>query len=200
MTRKAKDRPPKLDAPKPSLRPRTLASEEAGLWADATRAARPLPRARVAPHLPKPNLKITSGPLLPKSAPSTPRGKGDPASATLDRTWDRKTALGEVLPDMVLDLHGHSLAQAHQLLIRGLHRAVARRARVLLVITGKGARPDPRPLPPDSYRGVLRDALPQWLAGEDLRGHIAATRPAHLRHGGEGATYVILRRARDHPA
>jgi DNA-nicking Smr family endonuclease len=197
MTRKAKDRPPKLDAPMPSLRPRTLAPEEAGLWAQVASVARPLQQDRVAPHLPKPKISITSAASLPKAL-AAPTGRArDPATATLDRTWDRKTALGEVLPDMVLDLHGHSLAQAHQLLIRGLHRAVARRARLLLVITGKGARPDPRPLPPDSYRGVLRDALPQWLAGDDLRGHIAATRPAHIRHGGEGATYVILRRARD---
>ncbi len=198
MTRKSKDRPPKLDAPKPSLRPRGLAPDEAGLWEMVAKAARPLKQDRAPPHLPKPSFKIASGPSLPKTLPALSPGRADPAKATLDRTWDRKTALGEVLPDMVIDLHGHSLAQAHSLLIRGLHRAVARRARVLLVITGKGARPDPRPLPPDSYRGVLRDALPQWLAGDELRGHIAATRPAHIRHGGEGATYVILRRDRDH--
>jgi DNA-nicking Smr family endonuclease len=197
MTRKAKDRPPKLDAPVQSLKPRALAAEEFGLWAAVAGAARPLVRTRAAPHLPKPQIKVTATPALPRLVSAVPRGGLDPAKATLDRTWDRKTALGEVLPDMVVDLHGHSLAQAHQLLIRGLHKAVTRRARLLLVITGKGARPDPRPLPPDSYRGVLRDALPQWLASDDLRGHIAATRPAHVRHGGEGATYVILRRARD---
>jgi DNA-nicking Smr family endonuclease len=198
MTRKAKERPPKLDAPAPSLKPRALGVQEAELWARLTAQTKALPQKITTPHLPK--LKLRVPPAL--HAPSVPRVSAarnvDLASASLDRTWDRKTALGEVQPDMVVDLHGHSLAQAHQLLIRALHKAVTRRARILLVITGKGAKPDPVPLPPGSYRGVLRDALPQWLARDDLRGHIAATRPAHIRHGGAGATYVILKRAREH--
>jgi DNA-nicking Smr family endonuclease len=197
MTRKAKDRPPKLDAPKPTLKPRTLAPNEAGLWLQVTDAAKPLVVNRVAPHQPKPKIQLRLQPTLPSLAGFKPRTDSDLAHATLDRGWDRKTSLGEVQPDLIVDLHGHSIAQAHQMLIKALHRAVARRARVLLVITGKGARPNPRPLPPDSYRGVLRDALPNWLAADDLRAHIAATRPAHIRHGGEGATYVILRRARE---
>jgi DNA-nicking Smr family endonuclease len=197
MTRKAKDRPAKLDAPKPTLKPRTLAPEESGLWSQVTGTAKPLTVNRAAPHQPKPKIHIQSQVALPRPGGLKPRTDSDLARATLDRTWDRKAALGEVLPDLIVDLHGHSVAQAHQMLIRGLHRAVARRARVLLVITGKGARPDPRPLPPDSYRGILRDALPTWLAADELRAHIAATRPAHIRHGGDGATYVILRRARE---
>jgi DNA-nicking Smr family endonuclease len=198
MTRKSKARPPKLDAPRATLKPRGLAPDEAGLWGQVAITANRLMSDVVAPHQPKPQIKIKAAPSLPQMMGSKPRALADLNGATLDRTWDRKVATGEVAPDMVVDLHGSSLPQAHQLLVRSLHRAVARRARVLLVITGKGARPDPRPLPPDSYRGVLRDALPCWLAADELRAHRAATRPAHIRHGGEGATYVILRRAREH--
>jgi DNA-nicking Smr family endonuclease len=197
MTRKAKDRPPKLDAPKPSLKPRSLGVKEAGLWAQVAGTAKKLERNIAAPHLAKTKISIAPVLSLPAAPPSSARECADLASASLDRTWDRKARLGEIAPDMIIDLHGHSITQAHQLLVRGLHKAVARRARVLLIITGKGARPDPRPLPPDSYRGVLRDALPLWLASDELRAHIAATRPAHLRHGGTGATYVILRRTRE---
>jgi DNA-nicking Smr family endonuclease len=198
MTRKAKARPPKLDAPRTSLKPRVLANDEAGLWGQVASTAKPLKINLAAPHQPKPKIKIHSSQPIPRLMEAKPRTAADLSTATLDRTWDRKAAMGEVLPDMIVDLHGSSLPQAHILLVHALHRAVARRARVLLVITGKGARPDPRPLPPDSYRGVLRDALPTWLAADELRAHIAATRPAHIRHGGEGATYVILRRAREH--
>jgi DNA-nicking Smr family endonuclease len=197
MTRKAKARPPKLDAPRASLKPRGLAPEEAGLWGQVAVTAKPLRINRAAPHLPKLKIQIQTSPTLPQQ-PGMKARSGDLSAATLDRNWDRKVTLGDVLPDLIVDLHGHSLPQAHQMLVRALHRAVARRARVLLVITGKGARPDPRPLPPDSYRGVLRDALPNWLSADELRAHIAATRPAHIRHGGDGATYVILRRAREH--
>jgi DNA-nicking Smr family endonuclease len=198
MTRKAKARPPKLDAPRPGLKPRALASDEAGLWGQVAVTANRLMSDVVAPHQPKLKIKIQSSHIIAPLPPAKARSATDLNRATLDRTWDRKVALGEVLPDMIIDLHGFSLPQAHQSLVRALHRAVARRARVLLVITGKGARPDPRPLPPDSYRGVLRDALPNWLAADELCAHIAATRPAHIRHGGEGATYVVLRRAREH--
>jgi DNA-nicking Smr family endonuclease len=198
MTRKARARPPKLDAPRASLKPRGLAADEAGLWGQVAVTANRLMSDVVVPHQPKPKIKIQAAPPLPRLMKTKPGTAADLSAATLDRTWDRKVAMGEVLPDMIVDLHGSSLPQAHILLVRALHRAVARRARVLLVITGKGARPDPRPLPPDSYRGVLRDALPAWLAADELRAHIAATRPAHIRHGGEGATYVILRREREH--
>jgi DNA-nicking Smr family endonuclease len=197
MTRKAKARPPKLDAPRASLKPRALARDEAGLWGQVAITTKPLATNRAAPHLPKLKIRIQTSPALPQQLGMKAR-TGDLGAATLDRTWDRKVVLGDVLPDLIVDLHGSSLPQAHIMLVRALHRAVARRARVLLVITGKGARPDPRPLPPDSYRGVLRDALPNWLSADELRAHIAATRPAHIRHGGDGATYVILRRAREH--
>ncbi|WP_425459704.1 Smr/MutS family protein [Hankyongella ginsenosidimutans] len=45
--------------------------------------------------------------------------------------------------------------------------------------------------------GILRAALPQWLETPALRPFVAALRPAHPRHGGAGAWYVILRRVRE---
>ncbi|MDP9163724.1 MAG: Smr/MutS family protein, partial [Pseudomonadota bacterium] len=43
-------------------------------------------------------------------------------------------------------------------------------------------------------RGVIRASLRDWLQDSNLRPYIAALRPAHPRHGGGGAWYVILRR------
>ena len=59
--------------------------------------------------------------------------------------------------------------------------------RVILVVTGKG-RPD-RP-------ARIRAELMHWLERPDLRAHVASLRAAHPRHGGGGAFYVILRRAK----
>ena len=57
--------------------------------------------------------------------------------------------------------------------------------RLLLVITGKGRTDRP---------GRIRHELSHWLEHDNLRRHVAALRPASLRHGGAGAFYLILKR------
>jgi DNA-nicking Smr family endonuclease len=63
-------------------------------------------------------------------------------------------------------------------------------ARSVLIITGKGSRTD------ISERGILNRQVPLWLAQPDLRAYVTSFEPAHARHGGQGALYVRLRRAR----
>ena len=60
--------------------------------------------------------------------------------------------------------------------------------RAVLVITGKGALAD--------GGGVLRRNAPNWLMASPLAGRILTIQPAHTRHGGDGAVYVLLRRKR----
>jgi DNA-nicking Smr family endonuclease len=52
----------------------------------------------------------------------------------------------------------------------------------VLIITGKS--------------GVLRRQVPLWLALPDLRALIVGFESAAITHGGDGALYVRLRRAR----
>ena len=101
--------------------------------------------------------------------------------------WDRRVTKGRLLPDRVLDLHGFTRDRAHALLTEAIETAALHGLRVLLVVTGKGAR---------EGGGVLRAQLPHWLEAPALRPYIAALRPAHPRHGGGGAWYIVLRRAR----
>ena len=115
-------------------------------------------------------------------------------SNTLDGGWDKRIAKGALEPDFTIDLHGETLASAHVHLNRSLGSAIRAEARVVLLITGKAARENPR-MPPTS-RGVIRASVKDWLAASSHAGHIAAIRGAHPRHGGAGALYVILRRAR----
>ena len=56
--------------------------------------------------------------------------------------------------------------------------------RCVLVITGKGRL----------GTGVLRARFLDWLAGPDLRDLVSGYSAAHIRHGGDGAFYVMLRR------
>ena len=110
----------------------------------------------------------------------------------LDAGWDKKLARGLAAPDYTLDLHGHSLDAAYLRLDRGLAQALALGARMVLVITGR-----PRPAEAadrGNRRGAIRAKLLDWLAAGPYGASIAAVRPAHRRHGGPGAVYVILRR------
>lgn len=96
-----------------------------------------------------------------------------------------------VSPESAIDLHGHSLASAHDRLDRGLDDAVRRGDRVLLLVTGKPPRAESeRP----HARGAIRAAVGDWLAASRHADRIAAVRGAHPRHGGTGALYIILRR------
>ena len=74
-----------------------------------------------------------------------------------------------------------------------------RRCKLALVVTGKGARVAPdAPFDMElNYRsrGILKAVVPRWLREPTFAGIVAGTRPAHNRHGGEGALYVYLRKA-----
>jgi DNA-nicking Smr family endonuclease len=148
-------------------------------------------------YVPRAPDRADGGPAPPTGPPPPPLPPPPPsplAAATLDGVWDRRLAQGRVEPELVLDLHGHGEAAAHALVERRLAEAAARGLRVVLVVTGKGLRghaaPDPR------GRGLLRRRLPDWLELARTRPLVAAIRPAHPRHGGGGAFYVVLKRPR----
>ncbi|WP_428685582.1 Smr/MutS family protein [Sphingopyxis sp.] len=189
---------------------RRLAPEETALWKKVAATVAPIAK-RPAPDLePKSQPTVKPPRVTPRSSaapaatPRPPAALPPPrrtwASSTLDGHWDRRLRKGLVRPDMSIDLHGHSLASAQALLDDAIGRALLRGARVLLVVAGR-LRPgadrlplmhgDPRP------RGAIRASLPDWLSVSPYADQIVALRPAHISHGGGGAVYVILRRARE---
>jgi DNA-nicking Smr family endonuclease len=42
---------------------------------------------------------------------------------------------------------------------------------------------------------VLRRLVPQWLGQPELRSVVVSYTTSHIRHGGEGALYVHLRKS-----
>jgi DNA-nicking Smr family endonuclease len=108
------------------------------------------------------------------------------------RRWDGGCAQNSraVLRRSTLDLHGMTQADAHAALAHFLRGAQAQGARVVLVITGKGARADGEP----SERGILRRQVPHWLESAALRPLVIGFESAGRGHGGAGALYVRLRR------
>ncbi|MBW8753511.1 MAG: Smr/MutS family protein [Sphingomonadales bacterium] len=192
---------------------RKLTGEEAALWAKVARTVAPLadrpdpPRDGEGDHPqgpgappgaapnrgppPPPPLRAGSPPPRPgedllRRAPSRPLGHHG-----LDASWDHKLARGLVAPDFTLDLHGATLDAAHGRLEHGLTLALAQGARLVLLITGRDRPSDDR-----RSRGVIRRKFMDWLAIGPHASRIAAVRPAHPRHGGVGAVYIVLRRAR----
>jgi DNA-nicking Smr family endonuclease len=111
-----------------------------------------------------------------------------PALTSLVRKEKQQLARGRVTIDARIDLHGMTQAAAHGALRSFLHRSQANDAKFVLVITGKGA--------PHGERGVLRRQVPLWLGLPEFRRYVRGFDVAHTGHGGEGALYVRLRKAR----
>lgn len=181
--------------------PRGLTAEEAAAWAQVASTVKPLaPRKPVsgdaatavtaaAPAASPPAARPASRRPAPVPPPAPPAPSGH-----LDATWDRKLARGTLSPDYTLDLHGHTLDSAHGRLIDGVAQARAMGARVVLLITGK-----PRPVEAadrGARRGAIRAKVLDWLAASSHAPAIASIRGAHIRHGGEGALYLVLRKER----
>jgi DNA-nicking Smr family endonuclease len=180
---------------------RSLSREEAALWARLAGTVAPIKGRPNAQH---PNVGPGVGPVRivlrqpigPNPTPSLKsRGLEDLRSRpqTLDSNWDRKLAHGLITPDFTIDLHGHSLDAAHTRLDHGLALAAAQGARLVLLITGK-PRPGDGAAGRGDRRGAIRAKFADWLALGSHASRIAAIRPAHPRHGGAGAVYVVLRR------
>lgn len=187
--------------------PRGLTAEEAALWERLAATVEPLHgrrkpmAAKPAPEPPatmpkRPKERSPAPQQRPTAAPSPPERRAHPPldRQGLDSSWDRKLTRGIAAPDFTLDLHGASLDAAHARLDHGLIQAKAMGARVVLLVTGKprgGAAADR-----GDRRGAIRAKILDWLAVGPHGSDIAAIRPAHRRHGGEGALYLVLRRRR----
>jgi DNA-nicking Smr family endonuclease len=175
---------------------------DAELWARVARSARPLrkaatvapaaapkPRAKAAPKQSSPPAKA-SPKAVPKSAP-IPRGEA------LDRQTARQLARGRLAVEARLDLHGMRQRDAHAALRKFLKWAQRKEYRNVLIVTGKGTPADTsRPFYEADERGVLRQAVPHWLAAPDLDNVVVSYSEAPRRLGGEGALYVRLRKLR----
>lgn len=196
-----------------SRRPRHLSAEERDLWnliakrttpLDPDRPkkeppAKPVPPKRSKPPLRDPiphfgigakvdqSVKHNLAPSLTEQLRQTPVQMDSKSFARLKR--------GKLKPEGRIDLHGMTIEQAHPALVSFILSAYADQKRLVLVITGKGKdRDDGGPIP--TRLGVLRHQVPQWLRLPPLNHAILQVSEAHLRHGGQGAYYVYLRRHR----
>jgi DNA-nicking Smr family endonuclease len=190
---------PELIDPPPRRR-RMLSDEERALWETVAKQTKPLrkrsravkpvqeaatPAAAKAEHAqPLPSAKMVR--VAKPAPPPSP-----PPLAPLGRRERSKLSRGRHEIDARLDLHGMTQVRAHRVLADFLRRAHADGLTFVLVITGKG-----KTTGAESERGVLRRQVPQWLALPEFRTMVVGFEEAHIGHGGEGALYVRIRRAR----
>ena len=177
---------------------RRLSSDERVLWKGVTRSIAPLRKVSdtetdedvPAPAAPVPRPRAKSAPM-PATPTAPPKPATPPPLAALGRKTKKRIARGADAIDGRLDLHGMTQAEAHDALFGFLRAKQARGSKVVLVITGKGARSGD-----SGGRGVLNRMVPLWLRLPEFRGVILGFESAAARHGGEGALYVSLRKAR----
>lgn len=186
-------------SPRNPSRRRVLSRDERILWSAFTHAIAPLHQRPPTPPdeeaadsaMPPAPTKRAAKPPAPKpiAPPAVPPKSAELTPQPLGRRMRGRVARGKEAIDARLDLHGLTQSEAHATLLHFMRSASARGARLVLVITGKGRRHD-------GEGGVLRRQVPQWLRLPEFRAFVIGFEDAHLAHGGEGALYVRVRRAR----
>ncbi len=168
------------------MRRRKTTDEERALFAEAFKETRPL----------KPVAKPSSKkPTVVASAAAKKFTDG------VNGNTAERLRKGALEPDRRIDLHGKTEAAAHRALLSFLRGAQRSGAKLVLIITGKGAR-KPDPYEPfdleleSCARGVLKAMVPRWFREPEFAVLIADYRSAHIRHGGGGALYVYLKKKR----
>lgn len=184
-------------------RRRVVSAEERQLWRFVIRDAEPMP-GRAVPVVPPLAEAVAAAPVTDdaqakQSVPAPVPAKQPPAAAKppppllpgqihgVDRRTAERLRRGRLALDGRIDLHGMTQTEAHGALAAFVHRAWAEGRRCVLVITGKGQGGD----------GVLRRAVPRWLAEPALARMVLALQPAQPMHGGDGALYVLIKRRRE---
>lgn len=162
---------------------RQLKDEDRSIWRAAMRGVKPL---RVAPKTPEEPSAAHAVPSPVKFDWRRDDTKSSASPGTIDRRTLTRIKRGELAIEARLDLHGLTQEAAHRALARFIATSAGGGARLALVITGKGR----------GGEGILRAAVPRWLAEPALRARILAVTPAAANHGGSGALYVLLRRSR----
>ena len=98
----------------------------------------------------------------------------------------KKLRLGKVRISKSLDLHGFNVDQAGEALNQFIKQSSSDEKQCVLVIHGKGTQSI-------DGRAILKNMIAGWLQSDT---RVLAYSSAQPRHGGNGATYVLLKKKR----
>lgn len=166
---------------------RDLTGEEKRLWrrvAASVKTRKPRPaEPEEEPDEPLPTRNVTRA---ARAEPSPPKPAPRAAPPPQNRGGEKRVRRGKLEIGATLDLHGHTQVSGEAALQRFLRAAQARGETTVIVVTGMGR----------GGEGILKRRLPEWLAASAVRSLISGFAPAHRAHGGAGAFYVFIKRAR----
>lgn len=172
-----------------------LTPDDKRIWAKVAGTVTPRP-GRKPPSEDEPDQKVAKRKAIEPLKSKAPAMEASPVakakrSATpprpSERSGERRIRRGRVEIAGRLDLHGMTQDQARAALASFLARLAKNEGGCALVITGKGRI---------GGEGILRRRLPEWLAEPELAALSSGYAPAHIRHGGEGAWYVFVKKPR----
>jgi len=162
-----------------------VSSEDRALFLAAIEGTQPLTARDRIPVPPPPPSTIRVA-ELPQSVSLTVEGDGQRYAARapgVNRAQLHELRNGKVHVEETLDLHGDTVQRGIERLREFLATA-SRMRRCVLVIPGKGTHSD--------LGAPLREAVLSELLGS-CSGFVHALASAAPSHGGEGATYILLR-------
>ena len=85
--------------------------------------------------------------------------------------------------DAIVDLHGKTEVQAHQLIKNFIKNSYLNNFKSIIIITGKGT----------NNQGILKLKTPVWLKSEELSKFVVGFESMPHNKGGEGALFVKLK-------
>ena len=179
---------------------KTRSPNDDGLWKHVTEQVAPL-KGRETLYVDRPK-EVAEPATSPKPRPIRKRKTSPKTTAAhkpppvlnhvdqpgMDKRNQQRMRQGKLALDARTDLHGMTRVQAHRVLAGFIEESWLADRRMVLVITGKGLRPD-------GTAGVLRTAVPRWLNESPNRERILGFSFAAPKDGGEGALYVRLKKS-----
>ena len=97
--------------------------------------------------------------------------------------YTKSTRKKKIKPDVVLDLHGHTLYSAKIVLNNYIINCYEKNIRNVLIVTGKGKM----------NKGKLKEEVPKWLNEIYLNKYLVSVNFAPNHFGGNGALLVRLK-------
>jgi len=183
-----------------------MSDEDDDIWGFVSDSVEPIQRGKLyVPPIPERDRpqkppSASKAPAKPVFVPQQIKQKALKLNDGLDHRTAERLRKGAMAIDARIDLHGLNSSEAYSSLRHFVRTSQASGHRCVLVITGKGSGGKTSDQFWDSHgegaKGVLKRAVPEWLAEPDLRDIILKSATAQPKDGGHGALYVLLRRKR----
>ncbi len=169
------------------MSPKNTNDNDKSLFQSFVSGITPLKTHTVAPHSIKPKAKVKKKAIIAEI--SNPHNKASFFEADayfafhLNKKKRKQLKAGNIAYDVILDLHGLTIAQSEQRLSQFINDCRQQNIQCALIIYGQGHH--------SPHGSVLKPAVLYWLSRQTC---IDAYCPAQKRDGGQGASYILFQK------